>query len=533
MGRYLNITAKGFQESVRSEIYVDKSGVIAVLNRLLDTEQKYVCVSRPRRFGKSMTVRMLSAYYNKETDSDRLFCGLQISSDLTYEKYRNQYEVVLVNMQEFFSRGCDMDSMLRVLNRSICRELARKYPEIEYTDADSLVDTMYDIFLAVNQTFIILIDEWDCVFREPESTEGDGRKYLDFLRGWMKDKPYISLAYMTGILPIKKYGTHSALNMFSEYSMTNPKKMAPYMGFTESEVRLLCEKYDMDFEEVNLWYDGYSFEGISSIYSPKSVVECLTNRVFDNYWNQTETFEALRIYIQMNYDGLKDKIVQMMAGSRVKINTGSFTNDMKTFHTADDVLTLLVHLGYLAYDFEKKEVSIPNKEVGNEFISAVQVIGWNELISAIADSEQLLRDLWAGKETAVAAGIEKAHQENASILQYNNENALSCTVSLAFYAAREYYRLVREMPAGKGFADLLYIPRNIHRDKPALLIELKWDKEVHAALAQIKEQQYPAALADYEGSLLLVGISYNRTTKKHSCRIERFEKAAGIGESGI
>lgn len=532
MGRYLNVPVKGFQESVQSEIYVDKSGVISLLNRMIDTEQKYVCVSRPRRFGKSMTVRMLSAYYNAEADSDGLFCHLVIAADPTYEEYRNRYEVILVNMQEFYCGNQNMDLMIRNLNSGICRELVKKYPDVEYTNAESLVETMYDIFLTANRTFIILIDEWDCVFRERDSREEDCRKYLGFLRSWMKDKPYISLAYMTGILPVKKYGTHSALNMFTEYSMTNPKKMAEFMGFTGAEVKKLCEKYQISLDEVNLWYDGYSFEGISSIYSPKSVVECLSNRVFDNYWNQTETFEALKVYIQMNYDGLKDKVVEMIAGNRIRINTGSFTNDMKTFHTADDVFTLLVHLGYLAYDFEKKEVYIPNKEVSNEFLNAVNVIGWSEVISAVEASEKLLCSLWEGDESAVAAGIEKAHQENASILQYNDENALSCTISIAFYAAREYYLVIREIPAGKGYADLLYLPRKKYPDKPAVMVELKCDRDACGAIAQIREKKYPSALDGYGGELMLAGIDYDRKTKKHTCKIEvcRIEKTDTAAE---
>lgn len=429
MGRYLNITIKGFYESVQSEIYVDKTGVISLLNRMIDTEQKYVCVSRPRRFGKSMTVKMLSAYYNEEANSHELFCNLQIGKDSTYEKYRNKYDVLLLNMQEFYSKNSDVDEMLQNIHTGVCRELVKKYADIEYTDISDMMETMYDIFLSLNKTFIILIDEWDCIFREQEWKEDDWRKYLDFLRSWLKDKPYISLAYMTGILPIKKYGTHSALNMFTEYSMTNPKRMAPYMGFTEKEVRRLSEKYQMNFDEVAAWYDGYSFEGFSSIYSPKSVVECLMNRVFDNYWNQTETFEALKVYIQMNYDGLKDKVVEMIAGNRVKVNTGSFSNDMKNFHTADDIFTLLVHLGYLAYDLEKKEVYIPNREVSNEFLNAVNVIGWNGLINAVNNSEILLNKLWEKDGDAVAAGIEKVHQETTSIIQYNDENSskrLSC-----------------------------------------------------------------------------------------------------------
>ena len=518
MGRYLNLTTKGFRESIQSEIYVDKTGMISHLNRMIDTEQKYVCVSRPRRFGKSMAVKMLSAYYNAEADSSEMFRGMEIAKDSTYEKYRNKYEVVLANMQEFYGGYADVDLMIRRINDVICREIQKRYPDVEYTDEGSLVETMYDVFLATDRTFIILIDEWDCIFRESGCGEDGWRKYLNFLRDWMKDKPYISLAYMTGILPVKKYGNHSALNMFVEYSMTNPRRMGCYMGFTGDEVEKLCMRYQVCFEDVKAWYDGYSFEGLPSIYSPKSVVECLTSHVFDNYWNQTETFEALKVYIQMNYNGLKDSVVEMIAGNRVRINTGSFTNDMKTFHSADDVLTLLVHLGYLAYDFERKEVYIPNKEVRNEFLNAVNAIGWDEITAAVRNSERLLDSLWEKDEKAVAAGIEKVHQDNVSILQYNDENSLSCVLNLAFYVAQEYYKVFREMPAGKGYADLVYLPRAKYPDKPALIIELKWNKGAEGAIAQIKNKNYPAALEGYTGTVLLVGINYDKEIGRASCR---------------
>lgn len=342
----------------------------------------------------------------------------------------------------------------------------------------------------------------------------------------------MALAYMTGILPIKKYGTHSALNMFTEYSMTDPGELAPFFGFTEQEVQLLCEKYDMNFDEARAWYDGY--ELIShrrtgdihyAMYSPKSVVEAMLRHKFGTYWNQTETYEALKVYIQMDMDGLKDSVVEMLAGASVRINTGTFANDMTTFATKDDVLTLLVHLGYLTYDSENETVTIPNKEVSQEYVNAISTMGWHGVIQSVQASRELLSALWAGNADAVAKGIDRAH-EDISILQYNNENALNCTINLAFYFARENYTIVRELPTDKGFADICFIPRKLHLDKPAAIIELKWDKSATGALAQIKEKHYTAALHDYTGDLLLVGINYNRDTKKHECVIEKVKKAS-------
>lgn len=387
---------------------------------------------------------------------------------------------------------------------------------------------MKDVYSYTKHPFVILIDEWDCLFREYQQDQEAQKKYLDFLRFWLKDKEYVALAYMTGILPIKKYGSHSALNMFTEYSMTDPGNLAEYFGFTETEVQKLCEKYEMNFEEARAWYNGYhliSHEGgtrkVYSMYSPKSVVEAMQKRKFGTYWNQTETYEALKVYIQMNMDGLKDAIVQMLAGSNIRINTGTFSNDMTTFATKDDVLTLLVHLGYLTYDNEKETVEIPNREVSQEYVNAISTMDWTEVIRSVQTSRELLEALWQMDSEKVAKGIEQAHKE-ISILTYNDENSLSCTINLAFYFAREYYTVIRELPGGKGFADICFIPRKIHMDKPAVVIELKWNKSAEGAIQQIKDKQYIEALKDYHGNLLLAGIDYDKKTKQHSCIIEKW-----------
>ena len=303
--------------------------------------------------------------------------------------------------------------------------------------------------------------------------------------------------------------------------MTNPKQLAAYTGFTEREVQSLCEKYQMDFDEIRRWYDGYCFEGNLHIYSPRSVISAMLSRCYDNYWNQTETFEALRDYLILNFDGLRDLVTCLLAGERKKINVGTFTNDMTNLNSADDVLTLLIHLGYLGYDFKTKEVFIPNSEIASEFCNAVESAGWDTVADAIKSSEALLEATLHKDSDAVAAGLEKAHMET-SILAYNDEHALSCTIALAYYSAREYYLSFRELPTGKGFADIVYIPRKTHPEKPALVIELKWDQSTDGAISQIKDRCYVEALTDYHGNLLLVGVSYDTKTKKHQCKIVDF-----------
>ncbi|MDD6824881.1 MAG: AAA family ATPase, partial [Oscillospiraceae bacterium] len=360
--------------------------------------------------------------------------------------------------------------------------------------------------------------EWDCIFRVHKNDSNAQKMYLDFLRNLLKDKSYVALAYMTGILPIKKYGEHSALNMFKEFSMTNQKSLAEFAGFTDDEVTNLCERYNMSYEEMKKWYDGYTINGFS-IYNPKSVVEALTEKIFDNYWSQTETYHALSDYIRMNYDGLKEKIIQMLACDSVKINPGKFQNDMTTFNSADDVLTLLVHLGYLTFDFDTKMVSIPNSEVQQEFINSIEDGGWENIVKSIHNSEELLNSTLAMDEEKVAKLIEQAHQDNTSILRYNDENSLSCVVSIAYYSARKNYVMYREMPAGKGFADLVFIPRK-SCNLPAFIVELKQQKSSEKAIKQIFTKNYTDALKDYKGEVLLVGINYD-SDKHHTCRIEK------------
>ena len=387
---------------------------------------------------------------------------------------------------------------------------------IRYTN--SVINTMQG-YLCVSRPrpFVLIIDEWDCIFREYKTDRQSQERYLDFLRNLIKDKAYIHLAYMTGILPIKKYGTHSALNMFDEFSMLDPGPLASYVGFTEEEVQKLCERYQMDMTEVKSWYDGYFFEQEPSVYSPRSVVNCMRFRKIGNYWNQTETFEALQMYIDMNFDGLRDDVLSMLAGEHVPVNTGSFTNDMTTFRTEDDVLTLLIHLGYLGYDAENRCIFIPNNEVRAEYVNAITVSDWGEVSKALKNSADTLKAIWQKCPEKVANGIRAAHFETAHI-QYNDENALSYTISLALYAARNFYTIQRELPGGKGFADLVFLPRKRFPDKPALVVELKWDKSATGA------EEYCKSLEEYRGNILLVGINYDKKTREHECEIEELIK---------
>ncbi len=520
MGSYLNPDSSKFEEAVNSDIYIDKTGLLTYTNSVLHTMQKYICISRPRRFGKSIAANMLTAYYSRGCHAKQLFSKFEIAKNNEFEKYLNQYDTISVNMQEILSRSKSIDELTDRFKRLIIRELKGEYPDVDYFDDTDLIECMQDIYAQKKQAFVIIIDEWDCIFREYKEDKDVQEKYLDFLRDLLKDKSYIHLAYMTGILPIKKYGTHSALNMFDEFSMIDPGPLARYVGFTEEEVRTLCEQYHMDMTELKNWYDGYSFTNAVSIYSPRSVVSCMRFGKIGNYWNQTETFEALRIYIDMNFEGLKDDVLCMIAGKSVPANIESFPNDMSTFHTEDDVLTLLVHLGYLSYNYDSKTVKIPNDEVRAEYVNCVSASDWGEVSKSLKNSADTLEAVWQNRPKQVAEAVRQAHFET-SYIQYNDENALSYTISLALYAARNFYTVHREFSSGKGFADLVFLPRKKFQEKPALVVELKWNKSAQGAIAQIKNKEYCRSLEEYRGNLLLVGVNYDIKTKEHECVIEK------------
>lgn len=521
MGIYLNPGNKGFQESIRSKIYVDKTHLIACTNELLNTKEKYICVSRPRRFGKSMTLEMLAAYYSCGCDSSKLFAGYKIAQSHTYAQHLNQYDVIYLNMQQFLIEADD-GCVTEYLTQEVLTELKKTYGELLDLKGMGLARALREIFVQTDHQFIFLIDEWDCLMRERQQSEEMQKQYLDFLRNLLKDQEFVALAYITGILPVKKYGLHSALNMFREFSMTDQADFEEYTGFTEKEVSSLCERFGMDFAETGSWYDGYSFTRFQHVYNPKSVVEAMRRRRYSNYWTSTETYEALKIYMDMNFDGLRTDIIQLLGGGRIKVNTRSFQNDMSSLKVKDDVLTLLIHLGYLGYDSDAQEAFIPNREIMEEFENAMSVGGWSHIIDLLKASEQLLHDTLAGNAECVAKALDKVHSQTASILTYNDENSLCCAVGLAYYSARKDYKLIRELPAGKGFANLAFLPLP-HTNQPAILVELKYHKSAHAAIHQMKDRKYTQAFEGYSGSVLLVGINYDKNSpdKPHSCVIEK------------
>ena len=519
MGIYLNPNNALLQRARKSEIFIDKSMMIAELNKLVDTENCFLCISRPRRFGKSMAGNMISAYYSKGCDSRELFKDLKIARDKSYEEYLNKLNVIKIDMNaEYMSNH---DEFLQVMQKKVMKDFFKAFPDVDFSDCRSFADCMLEVYAEKAETFVVIIDEYDVLVRE-KVPQDLFDKYLQFLNAMFKNStlsPAISLAYLTGILPIVRDKIQSKLNLFDEYSMTDASQLAEFVGFTAEETQGLCEQYGMDYEECKRWYDGYDLNGVHEIFSPRSVVSAMTKHVFGSYWTQTGSYEALKLYILMNFDGMKDDVVKMMGGGKVFVEVDSYLNTMTDFHGKDDVFTYLIHLGYLAYDRETQLCYIPNEEIRKQWLISVQYEqDYQPIIKLVNDSKALLEATINKDEVAVAQALTEAHIRATNPLTYNNEASFQSAIGLAYFYANLKYTVIKELPTGKGYADLALIPYvpNI----PAIIIELKNNKSAESAIKQIKEKKYDDLLEHYRGELLFVGINYDADTKEHQCRIE-------------
>ena len=527
MGIYLNPGYENFREMTSADIYVDKTMMIAVVNKLMDSGEKYVCLSRPRRFGKTIASNMLCAYYGKGSDTRELFERFKISKDPSFDEKLNKYNVIKLDWnfeyQNYRKKGDIID---RVVFKVVA-ELMESFPDVGIVEDDSVAGAILKVFVKKNETFIILMDEYDVFIRERVDDELFS-DYLSLLNGLFKGdtvRPAISLAYLTGILPVVRDKIQSKLNNFREYTILDALSLAEYVGFTTEEVKALCDEYDMDYDECRQWYDGYYQHGYE-IYNPESVVMSMTARRYGNYWNRTSTYMAIAERIRMNFDGTKDAVIRMIAGENIDVNVDRFMNTMDSFASKDDVFAYLIHLGYLAYNLDDGTCRIPNREVRNEWLNAIaDDKDYSVTNKIIESSKQLLADTIAGDEGAVSVALDESHIHVTSNRSYNNEDALGSAIYLAYIYALNDYTCVREMTAGNGFADVIYIP--VHPgnpNRPAMIIELKRNDSPGNAIDQIQTKKYFKALEHYQGQLLFVGIDYDEKEKTHNCKIQWFTK---------
>ena len=528
MGMFVNPDNAAFQAALNARIYVDKSGLINYTNSVMASTDAFICNSRPRRFGKSITANMLTAYYSKGCDSENMFSELEISKSEDFRKHLNKYDVIHLDIQWCMEPAGSPEQVVSYISQRTIQELKEYYPGILGERMTSLPEALAKINAETGNKFIIIIDEWDALIRDEAANQKIQEDYIRFLRGLFKGTEptkYIQLAYLTGILPIKKEKTQSALNNFDEFTMLNPSTLAKYIGFTEDEVQRLASEYHQDFEKVKRWYDGYLLKDYQ-VYNPRAVTSVMLKGEYISYWSETASYEAIVPLINMNYDGLKTSIIEMLSGAAVKINTATFKNDIMNIQSRDDVLTYMVHLGYLGYDQTRKMAFVPNEEIRQELNVAVESRTWNEMIRFQQESEQLLQTTLDLDGNAVAEQIEKIHNEYVSVIQYHDENSLSSVLTVAYLNTMQYYfKPVRELPTGRGFADFVYLPKPEYRDDyPAMVIELKWNKNTKTALQQIKEKKYPDSLLQYTGNILLVAVNYDKNSKKHECVIEEYQK---------
>lgn len=520
-GLFVNPGKRSYEMTYRTEYFRDKSGILEYLNRFINTEDRFICLSHPRRFGKTVTANMISAYYDRTANSASIFNELEIAKMPSYQKHLNQYNIIHIDFQN--STGSSISSALESIQSRIIEELRTAFPQVPL-NTDSLAEAISELGAGCRTEFIVVIDEWDAFLREHDDTS-EQKLYIDFLRRLFKDTTtnrYIALAYLTGIMPIVRNNTESALNNFREYTMLDSGFMAEYIGFTDKDVQELCSNNGLDYAEAIKWYDGYQLSG-KHIFNPNSIASYILYKKARCYWTQTTAFETLKNAVSLNLDGLKDAILLMLGSNKYKVNTIRFSNNVRDVNSCDDALTMLIHLGYLAYDSDNGTAWIPNEEIRSVFYEAVRDTGWSEVMESVALSEKLLEATWNRDETVVAEIIEKVHAASSSIIKYNDEADLSCVITLAYYTANRYYSVIRELPAGKGFADLVFVP-NKGENKPAMVVELKYDRSADTAIQQIKRKDYPSAVSKLADDILLVGISYDKSTKKHECSIELIKK---------
>lgn len=519
MGMYFNPGNGSFRQAVKSDIYVDKTGLLMHTNKVLGTESKCIALSHARRFGKSQAAGMIKAYYSMGCASGELFAPFEIAGADDFAVHLNQYNLIHLDVSSF--EGTYQDEIVSGLKRVIYDDIREAVPDImAYEKPISTI--LYDVYKKTNRQLVIVLDEWDCVVRNYPGRHEIVHRYLQFLHDLFKSeeaKEFLALAYITGILPIKKVENESALNNFSEYTMIDSDELTPYYGFTEDEVRKLCKKYGMDFASVREWYNGYLINGLH-MYNPNSVVCAMQRGKLSSYWKNTSSFRMINRLITLNYDGMKDDIVRMLSGGRARVKATTFSNDLAEIRSKDDALTALIHLGYLGYDDERKQAYLPNYEVATAYEAALETGAWQDVARSIGAAEDLLWATIDRDADKVAEIIELAHETYTSVFRYNDENSLSCVLTMAYFTAPAYYTIVRELPSGKGFVDFAFLPRADSGSKPAIIVELKVDKTAAAAIQQIKERRYGGVLKHYRGEILLVGINYDRDSKKHSCRIE-------------
>lgn len=518
MNIYLNTNTplENFKILTRSKFFIDKSMILKILNTKLEAFNRYICITKPRRFGKTSIADMLGAYYSKAFDSKELFDKLNISKDESYEENINKYNVINISFNKIPENGRKYSDYISMIKDSLIKDIGKNFSSINIDD----FYTIGDMLEATNEKFIFILDEWDYIFSH-NLFEEHQNDFLEFLRNLLKDKPYVALAYMTGVLPIKKYSEGSALNMFTEYTMLNDRVYSDYFGFTDDEVKKLCNKNNnaLDYLELKEWYNGYTTNRGKNIYNPRSVVCALEDEFCRSYWTNTGAMDEVLYYLKYNIAEVRDDVIEMVSGNPINIILEEeYRAGQKSLKTKEEIYSAMVIYGFLSY--YDGTLKIPNKEIMKEFEKALKDKSFGEVVDIIKSSDKMLKSTLNEDTKTMTEIINNIHNTEIPILQYNDENSLSCVVTLAYLSARNFYRIEREEKTGKGYADFVFHPRR--NGDTAFILELKKDDTPENAIKQVKEKKYyQKFIKEHEDrKILAVAICYDSKKKEHECKIE-------------
>ena len=522
MAYFLNNDFKNneFELASKDKFFVDKTRLIEKINSLIGIKDRFVCVTRPRRFGKTLNAMMLASYYSKNADFKELFDKLEISKSKSYLKHLNKHNVVYMTLNQLPEPGCTYEDFINNYAGALLSDLKEAFTNIEIKDAKPLSRVFDQVYNETKESFIFIFDEWDYIFNNNLFSESDRKAFLEFLRDLLKDKPYVELAYMTGVLPIAKYSSGSALNMFLEFNMMNDHIYDKYFGFTNEEVENLSTKQNkISMDSLKEWYNGYYTCNNLQIYNPRSVTIALRQGVCQSYWTNTGPMDEISYYIENNVEEIQNDIVQMVSGIPVNIHLEGYSAEQINLNTRDEILSAMTVYGFLSYHDET--LTIPNKELRMKFDYSLKNHQMGAISKLVLKSNEMLEATLRKDTETMEQLIQEAHDINIPIIKYNDENSLACVVTLVYLSARTKYTIVREMEAGAGRADFIFYPND--KSKPAFILELKKNSTPDEALKQIKEKRYATALKDYTGKKLAVGISYDEKLKKHSVKIEEIK----------
>lgn len=536
MGMFLNsrVPYDAYQVAAAGKYFMDKTALLQELFLSMNTTERFLCITRPRRFGKSVMANMVGAFFGKAKDSRQIFSQLEIATDPYFERHLNRHNIIYIDFSKVPEKCTTYDAYITRILDGLKKDLFQEYPDLQIDTEKAVWDILNMICQEKNEKYIFVIDEWDAPFHMDFITEQDQKEYLLFLKSLLKGEVYVELAYMTGVLPIAKYSSGSELNMFLEYDMATSVRFSEFFGFLDSEVDTLYQRYrtitrnpKIAREDLKNWYDGYHTAGGDLIYNPRSIVCALTDNQVRNYWTSSGPYDEIFYYVRNNVEEVRDDIVLMIAGEGIDVEIQNYAATAMKLHTKDEIYSAMVIYGLLTY--EDGKVFIPNREIMDQFrLLLMSKESFGYVYNLARESEKMLKATIAGDTNTMSQILKYAHDSESPIFSYNNEIELSAVVNLVYLAARDRYQVEREEKAGEGYADFIFYPERKNAD--ALILELKVDASPEEAIAQIKKKNYALRLMGklgekqkYTGRILAVGISYDRKTKEHFCRVEELK----------